>query len=168
MTEFNGLPLPPYLDVCCGGEMFYIEKADVRVLKMDIREVDTNLCSDGRRFTVKPDVIGDFRNMPFEDESFYGVFFDPPHLLGAGKTGFQAIKYGTLDRQSWKEDLRKGFAECFRVLKPHGFLAFKWNETKIPLKKILSLTTEKALIGNMRPNLTKTHWLLFTKQPGEF
>ena len=41
--------LPPILDVCCGGKMFYFDKQDSRVLFQDIREFETTLC-DGRIF----------------------------------------------------------------------------------------------------------------------
>lgn len=52
------------------------------------------------------------------------VLFDCPEKK---PTGFQQIKYGTL-RADCKDTLAKGFAECFRVLRPGGFLIFKWNE----------------------------------------
>ena len=60
----------------------------------------------------------------------------------------------------WREDLRKGFAECFRVLKPDGVLVFKWSEHQVPLKDVLALTDEKPLIGERR---SKTHWMIFIK-----
>jgi hypothetical protein len=41
-----------------------------------------------------------------------------------------AAKYGKLS-ESWREDISKGFAECFRVLYSDGVLVFKWNETQI-------------------------------------
>ena len=33
--------------------------------------------------------------------------------------------------------LRKGFAECFRVLKPHGTLIFKWAESEYSLREVV-------------------------------
>ena len=102
----------PILDACCGGKMFYFDKHDERVLFQDIRKVKTTLC-DGRHFEVSPDVMADFTDMPYEDECFSMVVFDPPHLLrNVGKskwadmygslnlkakpTGYQHIKYGAL------------------------------------------------------------------------
>lgn len=58
--------------------MFWFDRSNEDVTFMDNREVDTTLC-DGRNLVIKPDVIGDFRNMPFENETFYMVVFDPPH-----------------------------------------------------------------------------------------
>lgn len=51
---------------------------------MDIRKQYEELNS-GHVVDINPNVIGDFRDMPFEDESFYHVVFDPPHLLKAGE-----------------------------------------------------------------------------------
>ena len=66
---------------------------------MDIREEKTNLC-DGRKFVVEPDIVGDFRDMPFKDEEFDMVVFDPPHLTKIGDKSFLAIKYGKLDKNN--------------------------------------------------------------------
>lgn len=153
------------LDACCGGKMFYFDKNDSRVLFQDIREVETTLC-DGRKFEVIPDVIADFTDMPYPDESFYAVVFDPPHLKYTGskkeKEGWQMTKYGFLGAD-WKETLSRGFAECFRVLKPNGLLVFKWNETDIPLSEILKLTNEKPVLGHKSGKRSNTHWVLFMK-----
>ena len=46
---------------------------------MDKRQLEDTLC-DGRKLMINPDVIGDFRNIPYEDNSFKLVIFDPPHL----------------------------------------------------------------------------------------
>ena len=53
-----------------------------------------------------PDVVGDFRDMPFEDETFRLVVFDPPHLLHAGDDSWLAKKYGVLNESTWREDIR--------------------------------------------------------------
>lgn len=166
------------LDPCCGGKMFYFDKGDPRVLFCDNRTVDTELC-DGRRFTVCPDVECDFTDLPFPDESFSMVVFDPPHLLyNTGKskmadmygslnrratpTGYQHIKYGSLEI-GWEDMIRKGFGECFRVLAPGGFLIFKWNDTDVPVSKILALTDQKPIFGNRSGKRSNTHWICFMK-----
>ena len=166
------------LDACCGGKMFYYDKNDERALFQDIRNISTHLC-DGRLFEVKPDVQADFTNMPYEDETFSMVVFDPPHLLrNVGKskmadmygglneksnpTGYQQIKYGSL-YSDWKDMLSKGFAECFRVLKTGGFLIFKWNETDIKVSEILKLTPEKPIFGHISGKRSNTHWICFMK-----
>ena len=156
---------PPILDACCGGKMFYFDKHDPRVLFQDIREVETTLC-DGRHFEVKPDVQADFTNMPYPDNSFAMVVFDPPHLKYTGSkkecNGWQMIKYGNLGKD-WRNMLSCGFAECFRVLKPGGFLIFKWNETDIKVSEILKLTPEKPIFGHISGKRSNTHWICFIK-----
>ena len=166
------------LDVACGGKMFYFDKQDERVLFCDIRNVETTLC-DGRHFEVKPDIVADFTNLPFENNRFSMVVYDPPHLLrntGRSKfadlygslnekatpTGYQQIKYGAL-YSDWRDMISKGFKECFRVLLPGGFLIFKWNETDIKVSEVLALTSERPVFGHKSGKQSKTHWICFMK-----
>lgn len=72
------------LDACCGSRMFWFDKENKNTIFVDNREIDTKLC-DGRRLIIKPDIIADFKDMPFEDNTFYLVIFDPPHLKQAGE-----------------------------------------------------------------------------------
>ena len=101
--------------------------------------------------------------MPYPNDTFNLVVFDPPHLLKVGETSWLAKKYGKLSQNTWQEDLRQGFQECFRVLKPDGILIFKWNETDITVSEILKLTTYEPLFGHKSGKLNKTHWLCFMK-----
>ena len=66
------------LDACCGSRMFWFDKEHPAAVFMDNRNFGKTLC-DGRRFEVRPDLIADFREIPFPDESFHLVVFDPPH-----------------------------------------------------------------------------------------
>lgn len=146
------------LDACCGSRMFWFDKENPNVTFMDIRQEYEELAT-GHVIDVDPDVVGDFRNMPFEDDTFDMVVFDPPHLIHAGDNSWLAKKYGKLD-ELWPEDIRQGFAECMRVLKPNGSLIFKWNEDQISLQEVLAAIGEQPLFGNKR---SKTHWLVFMK-----
>lgn len=146
------------LDVCCGSRMFWFDKTNKDTIYMDIREFEDTLC-DGRHLSVNPDVIGDFRNIPFDGETFNMVVFDPPHLIKAGDNSWLVKKYGKLSN-AWPQDIKQGFDECMRVLKPNGTLIFKWNEEQIKLKEILNCINYKPLFGNKR---SKTHWLVFMK-----
>ncbi len=146
------------LDVCCGSRMFWFDKRNDKVIFMDNRVLHDTLC-DGRKLDIEPDIIGDFRNIPFDDNTFNMVVFDPPHLLKAGENSWLAKKYGKLS-ETWSSDLKQGFDECMRVLKPNGTLIFKWNEQQIKLKEILKLIDYEPLLGNKRSD---THWLVFMK-----
>ena len=147
------------LDVCCGSRMFWFDKNNKNTVYMDNREFEEILC-DGRKLKVNPDVIGDFRKIPYPDNKFNLVVFDPPHLIRAGENSWIAKKYGKLNPETWESDLKKGFSECMRVLKPNGVLIFKWNEEQIKLKSILDVIDYEPLFGNRR---SKTHWLVFMK-----
>ena len=156
----------PVLDPASGGRMFWFDKTDSRVLFGDVRDESWELC-DGRRFSVKPDMEMDYRDLPFDDGTFRMVVLDPPHLRVAGENSYMARKYGRLDRETWQADLTRMFYECFRVLQPDGILIFKWNETQIPISRILELTPQKPLFGNKQPKQTGTHWIVFMKGASE-
>jgi ubiquinone/menaquinone biosynthesis C-methylase UbiE len=150
--------MKPILDACCGSRMFWFDRENKNVVFMDCRELEDTLC-DGRKLTIKPDVKGDFRAMPFSDKSFKMVVFDPPHLINVGDSAWMAKKYGKLT-DNWREDIKQGFRECMRVLEDSGTLIFKWNEEQIALSEILSTIEYRPLFGNKR---AKTHWLVFMK-----
>ena len=118
---------------------------------------------DGTRtLQIAPDTVLDFRHLPFQDQSFSLVAFDPPPLVRAGPRSWLAAKYGKLGAD-WREDLRAGFAECFRVLKPDGVLVFKWNETQVKIGEVLSLTPVRPLFGQISGRAGMTHWLVFMR-----
>lgn len=146
------------LDACCGSRMFYFDKSNPDVIFADCRELETTLC-DGRALAIKPDIKMDFRNMPYDDNTFKVVVFDPPHLIHAGTGSWLAKKYGILPSE-WAEYLKKGFDECMRVLEPGGLLVFKWNEEQIKLSDVLKEFNKKPLLGDQRG---KTRWLIFIK-----
>lgn len=152
----------PILDACCGGRSFYYEKADPRVIFCDIREEDAVLC-DGRHLVVNPDMLVDFRQMPFPDESFHLVVFDPPHLTDAGPESWLAKRYGCLPKTGWQEYIAQGLQECWRVLKPNGTLIFKWSDIQVKLSEVLKILPPsiKPLLGTRTQ--TKTLFLTFFK-----
>lgn len=154
---------PIVLDPASGSRMFYFDHSDDRVVFGDKRSESHTLC-DGRALEVNPDIILDFRSLPFPDATFRVVIFDPPHLTRVGAKSWMFKKYGGLDVTTWREDLGRGFAECFRVLEPGGVLIFKWNETQIPVRDVLALTPERPLVGHIRTGKSAdTHWITFLK-----
>jgi ubiquinone/menaquinone biosynthesis C-methylase UbiE len=152
------------LDACCGSKMFWFDKENQDVLYIDKRfETLTAKDRDKTRIIeVAPDVVADFTDLPIEDNSFYMVVFDPPHLKTLGKTSWMAKKYGRLEG-NWREMLSKGFNECMRVLKPNGTLIFKWNESEIKSSEILNLIPYKPLFGHTTGRQSKTIWMSFMK-----
>lgn len=157
--------MPPVLDACCGPRMFWFNRKDERALFVDKRRealhADTR---EGRRqIVVDPDILADFAKLPFDDATFTLVVFDPPHTF-CGKNSWMRKKYGSLPK-NWREEISHGFAESFRVLAPLGTLIFKWNEHRVPVSTVLSLTPELPLFGQRCGTTAKTHWIVFLK-PG--
>ena len=159
--------LPPVLDACCSSRMMWLDKTDDRTLFMDRRNEDYWLkpsaaYKNGKMLKVRPDVVADFTAMPFPDESFWHVVFDPPHIIRKAELGDVTKAYGCLNGD-WESMLAAGFRECFRVLKPNGTLIFKWCEVAIPLERIMALTPEKPLYGHRSGAKAQTHWVAFLK-----
>ncbi len=157
------------LDPCCGSRMMWFDRADPRVIFGDCRRETLTVTDNSkgnksgtRTLHIEPDAIMDFRDLPFPDGTFRLVSFDPPHLVRAGPRSWLAAKYGKLG-PDWRDDIRQGFAECWRVLAPHGTLVFKWNETQVPLRDVLPLAPEPPLFGHRSGRKGLTHWLVFLK-----
>lgn len=150
------------LDPCCGSKMFWFDKNNSKVIYGDQRNESHILC-DGRVLEIKPDLIIDFRDLPFADESFWHVVLDPPHLVKLGGSSWMAKKYGVLNR-TWQQDLKQGFDEAMRVLKQNGTLIFKWNENQIKVSDLIKIFGTEPLYGQMRTGkMSETVWLSFMK-----
>jgi SAM-dependent methyltransferase len=151
------------LDPCCGGRQWWWDKEHPLALYMDIREEPPGACDVRPNWSVQPDVIGDFRSLPFEDSSFRLVVFDPPHLVRNGSSGYMTLKYGALPPETEQEDLRRGFEECWRVLAPGGTLVFKWAgeldrvRPHFPGEPIVGTRSHRQASG------LKTRWFVFYK-----
>lgn len=142
--------------------MLWFDRDNPNAIFMDKREVDETLC-DGRALKVAPDIVADFTNMPFPDETFSLVVFDPPHLTSLGENSWLAKKYGRLVGD-WEIEIAEGFKECLRVLKQDGTLIFKWNTTDVSLKQVLPLAPCRPLFGHTTGRQAKTIWAAFLKR----
>lgn len=161
--------LPPVLDMCCGPRMMWFQKDDPRALFLDHRR-ETHVIDKGTRGTVgrspivvAPDIQADFTELPFPDCTFSMVVFDPPHIQREEAKGILTKKYGHL-HGDWKQMLRDGFSEGFRVLRSGGTLIFKWAESDVAVSEILKLTPEKPLFGHKSGKQQRTHWIAFIKE----
>lgn len=149
------------LDVCCGSRMFWFDKTNKDVIFLDIRKESHILC-DGRKLEINPDMVMDFRKLEFKSNQFKLVVFDPPHLRRLGKSSWMAKKYGVLS-DNWQEDLKKGFDECWRVLKKDGVLIFKWNQRDIKIREIIKIFGTQPLFGHTTTIGRNTIWMCFMK-----
>lgn len=163
---------PRVLDPACGPRMMWFDRADPRAIFGDCRAEAVRVSdrshgkvNGSRTITIEPDTLMDFRALPFPSRTFRLVVFDPPHLVRAGQRSWLAAKYGKLG-DNWREDLRQGFAECFRVLMPGGVLVFKWSEVQVPVREVLALAPHQPLVGNQRIGKDRAHWLVFMAPEG--
>ena len=161
--------MPRVLDPCCGSRMMWFDRQHSDVVFGDQRSetivvTDRSNGREGgtRTLRIEPDTLMDFRAIPYPDNTFRLVAFDPPHLHTAGPKSWLAAKYGKLSG-NWRDDLRQGFSECFRVLATDGVLVFKWNETQVKVGEVLALTPVQPLFGHPSGRKGLTHWLVFMK-----
>jgi len=154
------------LDACCGSRMFWFNKKHPNCIYVDNRKEILKLSGNRGVVDINPDQIMDFRDLKFSDKSFKLVVFDPPHYFANIKsvnTSDLTKKYGFLERDTWPEDIKKGFDECWRVLEDYGTLIFKWNETAVSVPSLLKTINKEPLFGQRLSN--KTIWLCFMKIP---
>jgi len=153
------------LDACCGPKEMWFDKKHPNTLYIDIRKGDFNM--NGRIIKIDPDMIMDNKKLNFPSKSFKLVVFDPPHLKNCVKTSLFPIKYGQLHAKTWKDDLKRGLSECWRVLEDYGILIFKWNEHDIKLKHIETLFPARPLFASKtsfnKNNKVRTLWFCFMK-----
>ena len=63
----------PILDACCGSRMFWFDPKNPNVLFVDNRRLQTQAIWKSstrpatRYCTIEPDIIADFRKLPFPD-----------------------------------------------------------------------------------------------------
>lgn len=156
------------LDATCGSRTIWFDKEHPNAIFCDKRRetykniwTSTNKDSE-RKCIVDPDILCDFTDLPFEDNRFSLVIFDPPHLLKLGDTAWMVKKYGKLD-DTWPQMIHDGFQECMRVLKLNGTLIFKWSEYDIPAEKLWKAIGQKPLFGHHSGKKSKTFWGCFMK-----
>jgi hypothetical protein len=170
MDDLKGMDeTPRAIDPCCGSRMMWFDRNHPDVVFGDTRHETITVTdrshgkeSGTRTLRIEPDTLMDFRALPYQDGTFKLVAFDPPHLVRAGPKSWLAAKYGKLG-QDWRDDLRQGFSECFRVLDADGVLVFKWNETQVKVSEVLALTPVPPMFGQVSGRRGMTHWLVFMK-----
>lgn len=158
------------LDVTCGSKTMWFDKHHPAAVYCDKRRQSFELAfgkahTGVRTCIVEPDVVCDFTALPFDDNSFSLVVFDPPHLIRAKDTAWLVKKYGKLD-DTWPKMLHDGFRECMRVLKPDGVLVFKWSEYDIPAQDVWDAIGQKPLFGHHSGKKSTTFWACFMKLEG--
>lgn len=154
------------LDATAGYRMMWFDKHHPNALYVDSRP------------ECEPDQVANYTKLPYPDESFKLIVFDPPHIVKSGNNNSNMQRcFGRLEAETWESDLRKAFAELWRLLKPEGVLIFKWNNRYIQSDRVLALAPVAPLFyqvssskdaksdkGN-RVRLVSTLWFCFMKIP---
>lgn len=155
------------LDAGCGGKHFWLNKKHQNTIYIDIREEDKGYIKARKNWECKPDLIADFRDLPFEDKKFKLIVWDPPHLKGKKQTGYMTKKYGVLSPETWQDDLKRGFKELWRVLDDYGVLTLKFNNFDVNFKALLRLFPIQPLYGTttVQRSRSETRWFVFIKIP---
>lgn len=152
------------LDVTCGSRTMWFNKNHPNAIYCDKRNAELSGIWGGSKgdCIISPDIQCDFTRLPFENNSFSLVVFDPPHLIKANETAWLVKKYGKLD-SNWEKMIHDGFLECMRVLKQDGVLIFKWSEHDIPAADVWNAIGQKPLFGHHSGKKSNTFWACFMK-----
>jgi SAM-dependent methyltransferase len=145
------------LDVSAGERHVWFNKSHPDAIFLDIRP------------EVKPDVVGDSRNLgQFGSGWFDLVVFDPPHG-NIGPNGAMKKRYGSFDMPYIRDLIVRSEREIYRVLKADGLLAFKWNDRQVKLAVVLAwMPSFDPLFGHhvssaqARPSTT--YWVMLRKR----
>ena len=160
------------LDVTCGDRTIWFQKNEPHTIYCDIRNEEWDgyfgnvLNKYGqkkhRHLCINPDVQCSFTDLPFEDNTFNLVVFDPPHIINLSENSWMRKSYGSLDGD-WKPMIKQGFSECMRVLKMGGVLVFKWSDITVSTRDILKVIGQDPLFGHRSGKKMNTHWVCFMK-----
>ena len=160
------------LDVTYGDRTIWFQKDCTSAVYCDKRREEwegdfgKTLRADGkkkhRHLVIDPDVQCDFTKLPFPDNSFALVVFDPPHVKNLTEASWLRKSYGTLE-DGWEQMIHDGFAECMRVLKHDGVLIFKWSDIQISTREVITAIGQEPLFGHRSGKKMNTHWMCYMK-----
>ena len=160
------------LDATAGNRTMWHHKKSPHIIYSD-RE---------KGLKIKPTIFADNRKLPFKDETFTIIFFDPPHdigaddsdILGMGKLRLKEAKatekrlhtyYGLYHVKTIPQMIEliyRSQKEFWRVLQNGGLLWLKWNEIAMKLDRILAIFADWRILLKL-PIQSQTH-TLGTKQ----
>ena len=148
------------LDATAGFRMMWFDKHHPNCIYLD------------QRPECEPDIVGDFRDLKqFPDETFKLIVFDPPHLVfeGGKRLSNMQQEFGELNPETWQSDIKNGFLELWRILKPRGVLIFKWSNQCYSCADVMKTFPSAPLFYQVstanKSASSKTLWFCFMKIP---
>jgi hypothetical protein len=164
---------PDILDATCGGRTIWLpeHKQNDQTVYSDKRVREPGFHGqEGRTYAVNPNVKADTRDLPYQDESFSLIVFDPPHVTRQdgmqNLSGHVQKKYGALCAETWQHDLQESFTELFRVLEPSGTLIFKFADNSKSFSDVLDCAPKQPLFGTttVKTSTVETRMFVFRKE----
>jgi hypothetical protein len=148
------------LDLSAGNRAIWFNRLHPETIFIDIRP------------EMHPTVVADTRELPFRDQEFDLVVFDPPHMTH-GKDSTMAKAYTSMQADEIKDLIRRTSNEAYRCSTKTSLLAFKWNNHDVRLDHILPLMEgyeplfgQKVAFRSARGS--STHWILLKKRNGYY
>jgi|SRR5271166_2940858 len=141
------------LDLTAGNRAIWFNKKHPDALYIDIRE------------SVKPDLIANSKKLPLEEAKYYLVVFDPPHM-NCGPNSNMSKVYGYHTTKEIYSLIEGAGKEAHRLTMPCAFMALKWNDHDIPLKKVFELMPDwEPLFGHITKDGpgSKTYWAMLRR-----
>lgn len=141
------------MDLTAGKRATWWVKAYEHAVFVDIRE------------SVRPDVVANSCCLPFRNDTFDLVSFDPPHV-NVGANSNMTKDYGHHTIQQIRSFILGAAREANRVAKKDAVMAFKWNDHDQGFKAILSLMAPHweplfgAKVSVRTKHYSQTAWVL--------
>lgn len=135
--------------------------------------IDRN-CSDAifvdHRVEVAPDIVADSTALPFANETFDLIVFDPPHV-NVGVNSALTHLYGHYTSVQIRDFVIDGSREAHRVGTRDSLLIFKWCDHDVRHERILASMAPwwRALFGHVvsirssPKRISTTQWFTLRK-----
>ena len=147
----------------------WFNKENPNTVFMDKKKKIEDFSHSKLNVRMSPDIQAVWEYLPFPDETFEMVVFDPPHMIENRPLDCNSIfvsKYGLLRPQTYRRELFQAGKEFWRVLKKGGFLVFKWNDCSRKFDRVIQYFPNRPLFyqkSKGSAGQSSTFWAVFQK-----
>lgn len=172
------------LDATAGNRTMWKHKKCEGIIYSDIE----------KNLKVKPTIFADNRQLPFRDETFSTIFFDPPHDIGVDDSDILTMgKFALKEARATEKRLHTYYGlyyiktvddmikllyytqkEFMRILKYSGLLWLKWNDVAMQLNRVLAIFADWKILLIIPQTSTshtmgtkQTYWVCMIKEKKE-